>query len=189
MCWARCCSGSLSYQLQKAEATHVCEPLANGPAPVEVGEQQRHLGEGRSGDLSERETCRAHDVVGSRSPPGLVDAFEHARDVIDDQIRIRAGEHVEADGVLAVIGVHDARSVLAAFGKPLEDRLDEVPFRVDDDSRTPCRGVLEDEVRKQGRLPRAGLTDDVEMVPGILHGDGDGATHPGMVGATEHQPC
>ena len=157
------------------ESAHVREPLADGPAPVEVGEQQRHLGERRPGDLGERQACRAHDVVGARSPPGLVDAFEHARDVIDDQIGIRAGEDVQTDGVLAVIGVDDARPVLAAFGEPLEDRLDEVPLGVDDDGRTPRRGVLEDEVRKQGRLAGAGLADHVEVVPGILYGDRDWA--------------
>ena len=109
--------------------------------------------------------------------------------MIDDQIRIRPGEDVQADGVLAVIGVDDARSVLAAFGEPLEDRLDEVPLGVDDDGRTPRRGVLQDEIRKQGRLAGAGLADDVEVVPGILDRDRDRAAHARMVGASQHHAC
>ena len=66
------------------ESADVREPLADGPAPVEVGQEQWHLGERRAGDLGKRQACGAHDVVRARPPPRLVDAFEHAGDVIDD---------------------------------------------------------------------------------------------------------
>ena len=38
--------------------------------------------------------------------------------------------------------------------------------------RPPGLGVLEHQVREQGRLPRARLPDDVEMLPSILSRDG-----------------
>jgi hypothetical protein len=125
MCWARCGSGSRSYQLQNAERPPTsARALADGPPPVEVREEQRHLGERRSGDLGKRKASGAHDVVGARAPPRLVDPLEHARDVIDDQVRIGAGEDVQTHGVLAVVRVDHAGPALTSLGKPFEDRLD-----------------------------------------------------------------
>ena len=109
--------------------------------------------------------------------------------MIDDEVAVLALEHVEPDGAIPVVGVDETRPLGRSTRKPLQDRLHEIALGVDDHRGAPGLGVLQHEVRKERRLPRAGLADHVEVMASVRHGDGDGSLHPGVIGLAENLPC
>jgi hypothetical protein len=93
-------------------------------AELFVVEQRRDEGEGGAGVAHEGQAGHAQGVVDAGSPVALEDLGEDRHDVVHGQVVVVAGERVEPDAAVVLVGVEDHHPAL--LGQGGGDAVDDV---------------------------------------------------------------
>jgi hypothetical protein len=150
-----------------------------------LGQKARDVGQRGARLAKGGEGCDPEHVVGARPPVGLEEAVEDPHQVIDRQVGICGVEDVHGRGRRVVVGVEDDHPPDRVLGQAIEDVVDQVALGVDHDRAPSCLCVLEDEVGKEGRLPRPGRPEHVGVLAGVGHCEPDGLAPAGL-GVAQH---
>ena len=160
---------------------HLTEELS---AVIRVGQESRDREERRTGDVCDGGQGVVEDVFQPRAPrvrPDEAQRREHGRDSQVPPGRVSTADRVEANGGDSVCRVeeHHVAAILREGGG---HRCGQVTVRVNHADAAASIDVLEDHVPKEGRLARARLAHDVDMLTAVSVCDAE-AGGSAMIGA------